>query len=315
MRLRGRRGGGRPSRCTTSRPGSAPTQGGKAHAIGPGADDDRDAALRRELTSECDAYLTFKARLVGEVPGSLNGSRELLDIVMTVPEDDDTLPPNFTPAWVTEPRPKPLSTRKRRGKAKQQAARKRTKAAPVAVKLTEDQQKELQDRYTRIASLVRTIVNREHDAGMLAELVEKLRPGATVGVTVIPRAVELIIAPPNSKAQRAHKDYITRDQVQVTRLIPMCVCVSVRTRVCVRRRGCADACSCVCVRAVVCVRVRACHPRYMTVCARVCACACACVRMRACVCMRVVCACVCVRMSVSSRYDTARCAACRRSCT
>jgi hypothetical protein len=189
----------------------------KAQAIGPGADDDDDAALREELTLECDAYLRFKAGLVGEVPGSLNGSRELLDIAMTVPEDDDTLPPNFTPAWVTEPRPKPLSTRKRRGKAKQQAARKRTKAAPVAVKLTEGQQKELQDRYTRIASLVRTIVNREHDAGKLAELAEKLRPGATVGATVIPRAVELIIAPPTSKPQRAHKDYITRDQVQVTR--------------------------------------------------------------------------------------------------
>ena len=162
------------------------------------------------LTEAQNEYLAFKARCLKETrPGTLNGGREVLFIYMEGREA------GWMPPWTNEAPPKPQrSRRRRRGKLAQLKAR-TAKATPKKLVLSEAEQRELEQRYDAIATVVRDIIKAERDAGTLAKLMERLRPNVTLGKTVLPRAIELILASPNADAQYAHKDYVESTQVQV----------------------------------------------------------------------------------------------------
>jgi len=184
------------------------------HAFGPQQEEnDVTAPLREELTEESERYLAFKERVLGERrEGSLNGGRELLQIAMEGRHAD------WVPAWVAEPRAKPKRAARRRrtgAAARLTAVSKKTKERAVIKRLTPAQQQELEERYDTIARLVRQIITTEEQAGTLEKLMDKLRPGVAFQKTVIPRAIELILATPGSAAQFAHKDFVESTQVQV----------------------------------------------------------------------------------------------------
>ena len=183
------------------------------HAFGPQQEaNDETAPLRQQLTEESEQYLAFKERVVGERrDGTLNGGRELLQIAMEGRHAD------WVPAWVAEPRAKPKTAARRRrpGAAARLTAVKKTKERAVIKRLTQEQQHELEERYDKIAGLVRQIITTEERAGTLEKLMHTLRPGVAFQKTVIPRAIELILATPGAAAQFAHKDFVESTQVQV----------------------------------------------------------------------------------------------------
>ena len=182
-----------------------------AHAFRPGAEEAEGLRAKRALLTQLsEEYLEFKARCLKEIrPGTLNGGREVLFIYMEGREA------GWKPPWTNEATSKPQrSKRRRRGKAAQLKAR-TAKAPPKVAVLSAEQQQELERRYDDITAVVRDIINAERDAGTLKLLMERLRPNVTVEKTVLPRAIELILASPHADAQYAHKDYVEASQAQV----------------------------------------------------------------------------------------------------